>query len=51
MIRKTQHYRKMFIKSFDLGFDKTHIETHLITTYWFLFIPILKTSIILSSNI
>jgi hypothetical protein len=50
MIRKIQHHRKMYVKSFDAGFDKTHIEKHLVTTYWFLFIPIWKTIILLDSN-
>lgn len=44
MIRKIQHMKIMRVKSGikmlpDLRKD-THIETHLVTTYWFLFIPI-----------
>lgn len=41
MIRKTEHNRKMYVKTFDAGFkDKTHLEQHKVTTYYFLFIPI-----------
>jgi len=50
MIRKTQHHRKMYVKSWDAGFKDTHIERHLVTTYWFLFIPIWRTIILLDSN-
>ena len=50
MIRKTQHHRKMYVKSWDGGFDHTHIERHLVTTYWVLFIPIWRTIMLLDSN-
>ena len=51
MIRKTQHQRKMYVKSFDSGFKDTHIEKHLITTYWLLFIPIYRKMELLGSNL
>ena len=43
MIRKIQHHQKMYVKTYDAGFKDTHVEMHLVTTYWFLFIPIFKT--------
>lgn len=49
MIRKTQHQRKMYSESF-LNREATHIEVHLITTYWLLFIPIFKSYKLLSAN-
>jgi len=51
MIIKTEHYQKMYIKSWDAGFDETHIETHKIIMYWFLFIPIFKYKKIISNQI
>jgi len=51
MIRKTQHHQKMYVKSFDSGYKETHIENHLVTTYWFLFIPIFRTKILLTTNL
>lgn len=52
MIIKTQHHRKMYVKSFDAGFvEKTHIEKHLVTTYWFLFIPMYRVIILIDSNL
>ena len=52
MVRKTEHYKRMFAKTFNSGFaDKTHIETHKVTIYWVLFIPIFISKTIVSSNI
>lgn len=55
MIRKTEHERKMFVKSWvksDRGTRiEQHIENHLVTTYWFLFIPVFRVIKIISSNI
>jgi len=51
MIRKVQHEQKMWVKSFDMGYTDTHIEKHLVTTYWILFIPIWQTKKLLTSNI
>lgn len=49
MIRKVEHIRKMYVKTFDAGFGNTHIEKHLVTTYWFLFIPIYRKIILLDT--
>jgi hypothetical protein len=51
MIRKIQHYQRMHVKSYNSGYKQTHTELHLITTYYFLFIPIMVTKKLLSSNI
>jgi len=51
LFRKIQHIEKMYAKSWDAGFKDTHIETHTVTTYWFLFLPIIKTKKLLSSNL
>ena len=51
MIRIIQHERKMHVKSFDAGFGGTHIEKHLVTTYWFLFIPIFRKITLINSNL
>lgn len=50
MIRKIQHHRKMYVKSYDAGFSLTHIEKHLVTTYWFLFVSVYRTVVLLESN-
>jgi hypothetical protein len=50
MIRKIQHHQNMYVLSFDAG-NKTHIERHLVTTWYFLFIPIFISKIYLSSNL
>jgi hypothetical protein len=52
IITKTEHIQRMYAKTFDAGFkEKTHIETHLITTYWFLFLPVFKTKQLQSHNL
>lgn len=52
MFRKTEHKRKMYLKTFDAGFkNESHLELHLITTYWFLFIPIYRNVKLIISNI
>ena len=50
MIRKIQHHRKMYVKSWDAGLKGNHLERHLVTTYWFLFIPIWRNIVLLDSN-
>ena len=51
MITKVEHKRKMWVKDFDAGFrDKTHLEVHLVTTYWFLFLPLYTSVKLLDSN-
>jgi hypothetical protein len=51
MIKRTEHKRKMYLKSFDAGFkDKSHLEVHLVTTYWLLFMPIYRSIKLLDSN-
>jgi hypothetical protein len=51
MIRRIEHKRKMYVKSFDSGFkDISHLETHLVTTYWLLFIPIYRSIKLLNSD-
>ena len=51
MIRKIEHQQNMYTLSFDAGYKKTHIERHLVTTWYFLFIPIYRSKIYLSSNL
>lgn len=52
LITKTQHEQNMYSKSFDAGFkNKTHLERHIVTTYWFLFIPIYRNKKLTSSNL
>ena len=50
MIRKIQHQQRMSVKSFKNGMNK-HIENHMVTTWYFLFIPIYISKIYLSSNL
>ncbi len=51
MIKKTEHKRKMYVKSFNTAFKgNLHLEIHLVTTYWFLFIPIYISIKLLDSN-
>jgi len=53
MIKRTEHKRKMYVKSFDKAKafeDKHHSEMHLVTTYWLLFIPIYRSIKLLDSN-
>jgi len=51
MIKRTEHKRRMYVKSFDKAFeDKHHLEMHLVTTYWLLFIPIYRSIKLLDSN-
>ena len=51
MIKRTEHKRKMYVKSFDAGFkDEYHLELHLVTTYWLLFIPIYRNIKLLDSD-
>ena len=51
MIKRTEHKRKMYVKSFNDGFeDKIYLEVHLVTTYWLLFIPIYRSIKLLDSN-
>lgn len=51
MIRKTQHYQKMYVKSWSGVYKDNHTETHLVTTYWFLFIPVLKIKKVIHTTI
>lgn len=59
MFRKTERRAKTFNKTWanrfkgrTTEFDKdAHLEIHLITTYWFLFIPIYKKTALITSAI
>lgn len=52
MIRRTQHKKRMDVMSFNDKYSKKkHIELHLITTYWFLFIPIYINKKFIDSNL
>lgn len=54
MIRKVEHIQNSFQKTEEYNPIKKDIRMHrvqrLITTYWFLFIPIYQTKKILSHN-
>lgn len=45
MIRKIQHVQKMWAKDHSVKAykDKIHLENHIVTTWYFLFIPIFKS--------
>jgi len=49
MIKRIEHKRKMYVKS---GIIKGnfHLEEHLVTTYWLLFIPIYSSKKLLDTN-
>jgi hypothetical protein len=49
MIRKIQHHSKEIVMSIRGGGAK-HMERHIVTTYWFLFIPIWQIKKLESSN-
>jgi hypothetical protein len=51
VFKKTSHYQKSFHVTYYRDKKNRHIETHLVTTYWFLFIPIYRIYKIESSNI
>lgn len=48
MIRKTQHLQIMWVKDHSeyVSEDKIHLENHIVTTWYFLFIPIFKSKIL-----
>jgi len=51
IIRKTQNNKKKFSKSWVSRSKESHIETYIVTTWWFLFIPIIRTFKIQKSNL
>jgi len=54
MFRKTESQQFTHVKSFTnsvLDRKRTHIEKHLITTYYFLFIKLYRKEILLTSNL
>jgi hypothetical protein len=51
MIKKTEHIKQVYIKTFDSKYNKKqHIEKHLVTSVYFLFILIYKHEKLISSN-
>lgn len=54
MIRRIQHKHKSIVKTWvnnDNHKDEYHFETHLVTTYYLLFIPIYSSKTLLQSTI
>jgi hypothetical protein len=52
MITKTEHRKRSYSITGPSKYDeKKHIEDHLITTYWFLFIPIYRYKELVSTNL
>jgi len=49
-MKKTEQHQRGYVKTFNNS-ERTHIETYLITTYWFLFIPVYKTKVVINSTI
>lgn len=45
LLRKIEHHQQMWVKNTSeyVPNDETHLEHHIVTTYWFLFIPIYKS--------
>jgi hypothetical protein len=51
LIRITQQRRKYWKRDFPDTVDKKlHLETHVVTTVWFLFLPIFKRQRLVSDN-
>lgn len=51
MIRITQVQKKYWVKDFNSKYDKKlHLEVHVVTTYWLLFIPVFQRKKLISSN-
>ena len=52
MIKKIEHKKQMYVPNIDkYKRDKKHIEEHLVTTWYFLFIPIFQTKKLLTSTL